>query len=95
MHAADIPRWVITVEYPGVLPSGSGVDGDPGDSRVTPVAISTIGDRSTHLSAFVAASTQQQAREIGVSGVGRWAEQIGLDAANPTVVSLFPQGAAS
>jgi hypothetical protein len=83
--------WVITLEYPGVLPSGCRDEADPGDSRVTPLAISTIGDQSTHLSAFVTAATAEQAHEIGVAGVGRWAELIGLDPREPVVVSLAPR----
>jgi hypothetical protein len=88
---SDTSTWVITVKYAGVLPFGSQDEADPGDSRVTPTAISRIGDESTHLSAFVTATTTEQAREVGVAGVGRWAELIGLDPANPVVVSLAPR----
>jgi hypothetical protein len=89
MQPAATLAWVMTVEYPGVLPSGCQDDGDCGDSRVNPLTVSRIGERSTYLSAFVAAATEQEARKIGLVGIGRWAGQIGLDTDNPTVVSLF------
>jgi hypothetical protein len=62
---------------------------------VTPAAISQIGIRSTYLSAFIAAATKQEARDIGLAGIGRWAEQIGLDPGNPSVVALFTRDTAS
>jgi hypothetical protein len=95
LQPAAILEWVMTVEYLGVLPSGCRDEGDPGDARVDPLAISRIGDRLTLLSASVAAATEQEAREIGLVGIGRWAEQIGLDPDNPTVVALFIRSAAS
>jgi hypothetical protein len=79
----------MTVEYPGVLPRGCDDERDPGDSHVKPLAIATMGRASTRLSASVAATTEQQARNIGLSGIARWAEQFGLDTGNPVVVSLF------
>lgn len=85
----------MTVEYPGVLPPGPEDEGDPGDSRVRPLAVSVMGERATQLSAFVAATTEQQARDIGLVGIDRWAEQIGLDTGNPIVVSVFPRDTAS
>jgi hypothetical protein len=87
--------WVMTVEYSGVLPPGCEDEADPGDSRVRPLTISKNGERSTWLSALVAATTEQQARSIGLVGIDRWAEQIGLDTSNPIVVSLASQEAAS
>jgi hypothetical protein len=90
-----VRTWVMSVEYPGVLPPGCDDEGDPRDSRVRPLAISKMGEDSTTLSAFVAATTEQQARNIGLAGIGRWAEQIGLDTGNPIVVSLSPRDTAS
>ena len=93
MQPSGARTWVMSVEYPGVLPSGCDDEGDPGDSSVRPLAISKNGDQSTMLSAFVAATTEQQAHDIGLAGIGRWAEQIGLDTGDPIVVSLFPRTA--
>ena len=89
MATKTAPRWVMTVEYAGVLPFGSGDDGDPGDSRVNLLGMSRMGDTATRLSASVAAVTDDEARQIGLVGIGRWAAQIGLDADHPVVVSLF------
>ena len=47
MQPAATLAWVMTVEYPGVLPSGCQDDGDCGDSRVNPLTVSRIGERST------------------------------------------------
>jgi hypothetical protein len=85
--------WVMTVEYPGVLPRGCENEADPGDSRVRPLTISKNGEKSTWLSALVAATTEQQARSIGLAGIERWAEQIGLDTSNPIVVLAFQEAA--
>jgi hypothetical protein len=95
MQPAAAPAWIMTVEYPGVLPRGCDDEGDPGDSRVKPLVISTMGTRSMWLSASVAATNEQLARTIGLAGIGRWAEQIGLDTGNPIVVSLFLRDTAS
>jgi hypothetical protein len=95
MQPAAILEWIMTVEYVGVLPSDCQGDGDPGDARVNPLAISRIGDRLTLLSASVATATEQEAREIGLIGIGRWAGQIGLDPDNATAMALFIRDAAS
>lgn len=80
--------WIMTIEYPGVLPVGGQDDGDTGDSHVRPLAISRIGDRSTRLSAAVTADAEQAAHEVGIAGIGRWAQQIGLVTTSGNVVSL-------
>jgi hypothetical protein len=79
-------------QYAGVLPSRCDDEDDSGDPRVVPLTISKIGATSTYLSALVAATDQLEARAIGLTGIERWAEQIGLDTDNPDVVSLFPKG---
>ncbi|MFE9202703.1 hypothetical protein [Micromonospora sp. NPDC007230] len=61
---------------------------------MNPIAISTLGDRAITLSAVVAAVTEQEAHEIGLVGLGRWAQRIGLSTHNPTVVALFARGIA-
>ena len=81
----------MTVGYPGVLPVDCDDEGDPGDPRVTPQAVSKIGDTSTRLTAFVTAATESEARAIGLAGIGRWASQIGLDADKAGAVLLFPR----
>ncbi|MFF0471281.1 hypothetical protein ACFYPX_28065 [Micromonospora zamorensis] len=92
MESAATLTWVMTVEYAGVSPAWCEGDGDTDDPRVTPIAISKIGDHATTLSAVVAAVTEQEAHEIGLVGLGRWAERIGLSTNNPTVVALFARG---
>jgi hypothetical protein len=83
-------------EYPGVVPRGCDDEGGPVDWRVKPLAISAIiGKGPTRLSASVAATTEQQAGNIGLAGIGRWAEQIGRGTGNPIVVSLFLRDTAS
>ncbi|MER7589461.1 hypothetical protein ABTW72_18195 [Micromonospora sp. NPDC127501] len=89
MESAANLTWVMTVEYAGASPAWCEGDGDTDDSRVNPIAISRLGDRATTLSAVVAAVTEQEAQEIGLVGLGRWAERIGLSTHNPTVVALF------
>ncbi|MBG6100177.1 hypothetical protein IW249_000591 [Micromonospora vinacea] len=82
----------MTVEYVGVSPAWCEGDGTTDDLRVNPIAVSILGDRATTLSAVVAAVTEQEAHEIGLVGLGRWAQQIGLSTDNPTVVALFARG---
>ncbi|SCG57988.1 hypothetical protein GA0070609_3391 [Micromonospora echinaurantiaca] len=89
MESAATPTWIMTVEYAGVSPAWREDDGTTDDSRVNPIAISRIGDRLTILSAVVAAVTEQEAHEIGLVGLGRWAQRIGVSTHNPTVVALF------
>ncbi|MEU1242096.1 hypothetical protein ABZ388_17250 [Micromonospora parva] len=92
MESPATPTWVMTVEYAGVSPAWCEDDGATDDSRVNPIAISRIGDHATTLSAVVAAVTEQEAREIGLVGLGRWAHRISLSTHNPTVVALFARG---
>jgi hypothetical protein len=78
----------MTVEYPGTVSSNDD-ERDPGDSRVKPLAISKVVDEWTRLHASVAATTREEARDIGLAGITRWAEQIGLPTGNPVVITLF------
>ncbi|MFG3640670.1 hypothetical protein ACGF3C_10425 [Micromonospora sp. NPDC047762] len=87
--SAVTPTWVMTVEYAGVSPAWLEDDGATDDSRVNPIAISQMGDRATTLSAVIAAGTEQEAHGVGLVGLGRWAQRIGLSTHNPTVVALF------
>jgi hypothetical protein len=91
VEADDARLWVMTVEYPQFLPPGADDDGHTGDQRVSPLAISRVGGRSTCLSAQVQAAGEQEARAIGLAGIGHWAEQIGLPTQHPVVVSLFAE----
>ncbi|MEU4681063.1 hypothetical protein [Micromonospora sp. NPDC023737] len=92
MKSAATLTWAMTVEYAGTSPAWCESDGDTDDPRVHPIAISKLGDRATTLSAVVTAVTEQEAHEIGLIGLGRWAERIGLSTKNPTVVALFARG---
>jgi len=81
--------WVMTVAYPGTVPWNDD-EPDSGDSRVKPLGISQFmgEDASTQLHASVAAATHEEARNIGLAGITRWAEAIGLPTGNPVVISL-------
>ncbi|MEU5670384.1 hypothetical protein ABZ749_08425 [Micromonospora sp. NPDC047753] len=87
--SAATPTSVMTVEYAGVSPAWLEDDAATDDSRVNPIAISQMGDRATTLSAVIAAGAEQEAHGVGLVGLGRWAQRIGLSTHNPTVVALF------